>query len=209
MSFSLNEVEATAKRAARGAGYSWGLAEEAAKATRWLCARGLPGCDPLTNILEAGFAKNIAEHSPQSLSARWQGHAQLCPLSTGAVLSDCAVLLKTEELRLESTASPMLLLPFVAAVAHQINTTLTIESATFCAKTDGEDLSLEGDFPPVTTTISVRQGGPLKTTQPHQTRATPDPEAWAILNRFAKRTYAPATEESRLLGAGAGVTDND
>ena len=33
MSLSLNEVESTAKKAARGAGYPWGLAEEAAKAT--------------------------------------------------------------------------------------------------------------------------------------------------------------------------------
>ncbi|NND22495.1 MAG: DUF3726 domain-containing protein, partial [Silicimonas sp.] len=41
MSYSLNEVEATAKKAARGAGYPWGLAEEAAKATRWLCAHDI------------------------------------------------------------------------------------------------------------------------------------------------------------------------
>ncbi|MFV1875593.1 hypothetical protein [Nioella sp.] len=31
----------------------------------------------------------------------------------------------------------------------------------------------------------------------------------AALNAFAHRTYAPATEESRLAGAGAGLTDND
>ena len=33
MNLSLNEVDAMAKKAARGAGYSWGLAEEAGKAT--------------------------------------------------------------------------------------------------------------------------------------------------------------------------------
>ena len=36
MNVSMNEVESMAKTAARGAGYSWGLAEEAGKATRWL-----------------------------------------------------------------------------------------------------------------------------------------------------------------------------
>ena len=30
-----------------------------------------------------------------------------------------------------------------------------------------------------------------------------------VLERFAKITYAPATEESRLAGAGAGLNDND
>ena len=29
------------------------------------------------------------------------------------------------------------------------------------------------------------------------------------LDEFAKKTYAPATEESRLAGAGAGLNDND
>ena len=40
MNLSLNEVEATAKKATRGAGYPWGLAEEAGKAVRWLCGAG-------------------------------------------------------------------------------------------------------------------------------------------------------------------------
>ena len=52
MSYALNEVEATAKRAARGAGYSWGLAEEASKATRWLCAKGIDGSAVLAGLLE-------------------------------------------------------------------------------------------------------------------------------------------------------------
>jgi hypothetical protein len=30
-----------------------------------------------------------------------------------------------------------------------------------------------------------------------------------VLNGFAKNTYAPATEASRLAGAGAGLNDND
>ena len=43
MNWSLNELDAMARKAARGAGYSWGLAEEAGRATRWLAAAGLPG----------------------------------------------------------------------------------------------------------------------------------------------------------------------
>ena len=34
MSFSLNEIEAMGRRAARGAGLHWGIAEEAGKAVR-------------------------------------------------------------------------------------------------------------------------------------------------------------------------------
>ena len=34
-------------------------------------------------------------------------------------------------------------------------------------------------------------------------------ECWGRLTALAHRTYAPATEASRLAGAGAGLTDND
>ncbi len=53
MSWSLNEIEGLARKAARGSGLSWGLAEEAGKATRWLCAAGLPGADALAGLLTA------------------------------------------------------------------------------------------------------------------------------------------------------------
>jgi len=34
-------------------------------------------------------------------------------------------------------------------------------------------------------------------------------EVWEFLAALAAKTYVPATEESRLAGAGAGLTDND
>jgi hypothetical protein len=34
-------------------------------------------------------------------------------------------------------------------------------------------------------------------------------EIWEALSAFAHRTYVPASEASRLKGAGAGLTDND
>lgn len=40
-------------------------------------------------------------------------------------------------------------------------------------------------------------------------RIAMDPTLWAHLNKLAAKTYVPATEASRLSGAGAGLTDND
>ncbi|HBM69159.1 MAG TPA: DUF3726 domain-containing protein, partial [Rhodobacteraceae bacterium] len=37
MSYSLNELQALARKAARGSGVPWGIAEEAAMAARYLC----------------------------------------------------------------------------------------------------------------------------------------------------------------------------
>lgn len=36
-----------------------------------------------------------------------------------------------------------------------------------------------------------------------------DETVWRDLDEFAARTYVPSSEESRILGAGAGLTDND
>jgi hypothetical protein len=70
MTFSLNEVEAMGKRAARGAGLDWGIAEEAGKAARWLTARGLPGPELLAELLTRNEGKSYEELAPASIDDR-------------------------------------------------------------------------------------------------------------------------------------------
>jgi len=40
-------------------------------------------------------------------------------------------------------------------------------------------------------------------------RADVSAESWQRLSTFAHRTFAPATDASRLRGAGPGLSDND
>ena len=209
MSFALNEIEATAKKAARGAGYPWGLAEEAAKATRWLCAHGIDGCGGLARLLDHGHASDLAAHTPVDLNTAWAGPQDLCALAAGTTLSDCASRLRTDSITLKNVTEPAILLPFAALAARQINATVTLGCEGVTAVTDGTDMRVDGDWPRSATEVTVTKGGSLSEAQAVLTRSTPAPGDWAMLNRYAHRTYAPATEESRLLGAGAGVSDND
>jgi len=209
MSFSLNEVEATAKRAARGAGYAWGIAEEAGKATRWLCAQGLDGPAELAKLLDMGFAGSLDQHMPQDLTADWVGEKDLCPLTCGAALSDYAKKWQADPLHLRRVAVPLLLLPFVAGAVRRQNAVATITLDGINAVTDGTRLSYPDANAHRADSVTVRTGGTLETTRPRRTRATPDPASWDVLTNFAFQTYAPATEQSRLLGAGAGLSDND
>ncbi len=209
MSLSLNEIEAVAKRAARGAGYQWGIAEEAAKATRWLCAQGLDGVMELSSLLKRGFANGGEAHVPTQFRGDWAGDSDLCPLLTGASLSDCAHLLHSGPIRIRHLVSPMILLPFAAQVARVQSQIATIQSGDFSAATDGVRLVMKDVCPPVADSIEVALRGTLTAPCALRTRATPDSKGWEIINSFAHRTYAPATEESRLLGAGAGLSDND
>ena len=49
---SLPEIESLVVKAARGAGYNWGIAEEAGFAVRWLARTGLPGPEILLAHLQ-------------------------------------------------------------------------------------------------------------------------------------------------------------
>ena len=71
------------------------------------------------------------------------------------------------------------------------------------------ELALSGQLTDRSTTLTIALSNAMPTPLPNATRAAPDPSAWAALTDLAHRTYAPATEESRRLGAGAGLSDND
>ena len=209
MSFSLNEVDATAKKAARGVGYSWGMAEEAGKAVRWLCSQGVDGCAVLAELLSAMDGQELSRHAPDRLTENWQSNDDLCPLLSGACLSDCASMLSTHPITMNDVIHPALILPFAARVARRSGQPVVVDFGTVHAATDGAGLAVSGDLPKHSDQITVRLGDMDGAANAKVTRGTPTAEIWASLNVFAHRTYAPATEESRLLGAGAGLSDND
>nr|WP_286193571.1 DUF3726 domain-containing protein [Tropicibacter sp. R16_0] len=202
----MNEVEATAKRATRGAGFAWGLAEDAAKATRWLCAHDLDGVGQLAQLLDQA---DRSLHVPAALDGVWTGEGALCPLHTGCLLSDSMHRLSSHPIAMEHVATPALLLPFAALAARQLKAPVTLDCDGMTVCTDGHIVSATADWPAMAQTVTVTLGGDLPVSSARKTRATPRSADWDALNRLAHKTYAPATEESRLLGAGAGLSDND
>jgi len=210
MILSLNEVETTAKKAARGARYPWGLAEEAGKATRWLCSHDVDGCAALAGLLDQIDRATLAEWAPDPRHDPWAADGGThCPLVTGAAISDRAHMLHSQSIRIGKIAEPAMLVPFAASAARQINATVTITWPDTVVCTDGDNLAIDGICPAQVTQIDIRAGGTITDQNRRQSRATPTADTWQILCRFAHRTYAPATEESRQKGAGAGVSDND
>lgn len=210
MTLSLNEIEATAKRAARGAGYPWGLAEEAGKATRWLCSRDVDGCGALAGLLKQFDGKDIEGRLPQTEGASWTAQCgMLCPLATGAAISDFALQIGANGVQMETVAAPVLLVPFAALLAHEFEKPVIVTIGDCALSTDGERLSITGPLPRTSNWASISIGGTIDQPGKILHRADPDPNAWAALLAFAHRTYAPATEESRLKGAGADLPDND
>jgi hypothetical protein len=216
---SLNEVESYARRAARGAGMSWGLAEEAGKAARWLAARGLPGAELLLGVLRANDGRAYSSMVPAPARGPWQAaHGDLCPVCTGAVLGDrIDRLLGGEAIRLGAIACPLLLAPFLdrpAAVGKRcielrwprVKISIHARGLTLDCETQCAYLSERAEEVAISA-ISVSPGTPT-----HVARAagvsTPL-RVWRALDAFARRTYVPASAASRERGAGAGRTDDD
>lgn len=216
MTWSMNETEALARKAARGRGMSWGLAEETGKATRHLLEAGIAASGPLADLLERTDGADHDAIRPMQTGPVWMARpGPLCPITAGASLGDHARLLQDgQSIRLERIAFPVFLIPFAQSAARQTGGAVALvwQGVTVRVSADGIDLSGTPDalLVPMADAVSCQASpGTVTNNTPRTNRASVAPGVAARLNRLAQRTYAPATEASRIAGAGAGLTDND
>lgn len=184
---SMGEVAALSLKAARGAGYDWGLAEEAADAVRVLHRHGYPGA--------------------KLLLAALGGPPETDMVRRGAHLSDrAASFCANGPEELTDIAEPTLLLPFILRIALRHNRALHVSGlgVQIVCLPDGR----LGDAPmaaePNLQALRIAPANPpWPDPLPQYLRAWVAEGDWARLSDLAARTYAPATEASRLRGAGA------
>jgi len=214
MSWSLGEIEALARKAARGSGLPWGIAEEAGKATRWLCAAGLPGAEALARLLQQNDGAAYEAICPVDTSATpWQARGgALCPLYSGASLCDRAD--PALDLALSRVGFPILLLPYVVMAADISKTAMRIawQGVEVTRSAHGTTLRATPEALALPEAQMIRIGPATDLSGDRLRRgyrADVDAQSAVILERFARRTYAPETEASRISGAGAGLSDND
>ena len=216
MTWSLNEVEGLARKAARGSGLSWGLSEEAGKSARWLESKGLPGAEILSALLTLNDGKSYETICPEATSGHWDakgGH--LCPLIAGTTICDHASDLKAgHDIDLGKTTYPMLLLPLIAGAARLSGKVIEVtwQGMTAIVTADG-DIGFSEDTALLASeveAVSIRATeAQADNVLAQRLRVDIPGDIAAALGAFAHRTYAPDTPESRLAGAGAGLTDND
>jgi hypothetical protein len=218
VSWSLGETEALTLKAARGAGMPWGLAEEASEAVIWLQARGLPGVSALCRYLNWYQLQ-------KSLFPKWTGiliedsTIPYCPFVIGTAISDGAVKIPPDvntKASLGLIRQPLLLLPFISSSAPE-DYGLYVENSFISDALVEEEALLHLDFPNAflvdEAECFIRPVS--KTLSDFQPKAPPFrlPDCYGgcidVLNKFAARTYAPSSEQSRSTGAGANLIDDD
>ncbi len=218
MSWSLGETGALALKAARGAGMTWGLAEEASEAVVWLQARGLPGVSALCRYLSWYKLQKL-------ISPKWSGILNgdntnpYCPFIIGTAISDGAIKIPTglnTEVSLGLIRQPLLLLPFVSTIAPEGHGLYVGDF--FVSVALGKEKSLSHlDF---SNALLIDESKcfirPVEKALPNFQLKVPPlrlPDCYGgcinVFNTFAGKTYAPSTELSRSTGAGENSIDDD
>ena len=225
INLSSNEADSLTKLAARGVGYSWGLCEEAVLAARALSVHDVMVMQALGSLFKFYDTQTLDKVTPQIQDNTWAcSGVALCPLICGAALSDRASMLAAKSnLVLHKVIHPELLVPFVVDVAAQIGQRVHISW-------NGLKVDCNGQHVCASVGIVEFNQRCLQQTQPvnvslhmnceplessfewqaqHDMRLQLTAACMQQFKQFALRTYAPNTEQSRLLGAGAGDSDND
>jgi hypothetical protein len=190
---SLNEVEALAAKVARGAGFSWGLAEEIGKGARALARGGHPWAEAmLTLARDAGTwlapSKSCVE-AWRTLAYESGVSEPLCPVRVAAVLIDDHSILDARPLRIANVGAPLWIVAlFAASGIHEYDV-------------EGAGVSIAD------VKISLRGAPPAIV--PACRRAHAGDASLAALNAVAARIYVPASEISRATGAGGGSVDDE
>ncbi len=214
--YSLNEIDAYARRAARGAGMAWGLAEETGRATRWLSARGMPGVALLVALLTRNDGREYATLAPLTGPASWRsGGEWLCPICTGAAIEDRAAALAGQlPLALERIAAPLFLAPFLAQAAAASGDGYALRWPGACLRVGATTWEIVENVDDALLADEAASVNIERCASPRQSMTVSpatelDTALWARLAAFAQRTYVPASEVSRVRGAGATGSDND
>jgi hypothetical protein len=192
---SLNEVEQLATKVACGVGYSWGLAEDVARAARVLAEAGLPWSEALTALAE------FARHPTPSLA---------CPILTAARLGDDPSAWSEAPAAARRVAVPLWV---AACLADGCTTTAWAIHWDRAALTTAAGVlvpdATRDNWLPASADLEIAVAPWPPSPFARQSRARVDERALSALHAIAERIYVPASAVSRARGAGGGSVDDE
>ena len=201
---SLSEIETTAKRASKAAGFSWGEAEEIGKCIRLLELFNLPGIKHLNEYYKerqkSKFEKlNIFKEKNLSITNSF------CPIILGiSFLDQIKILENNKTIEFSNVAYPILFLSFLSRSSETIGKKIQIQI-------DQNEILLNLnvniynnftslDFPKIAHRLKVKS---------LENKDNFSEEDWKSLYKLSENTFVDETDSLKEGAAGAGLTDND
>ena len=201
---SLSEIETTAKRASRAAGYSWGIAEEVGKSIRLSELFGFPGIKHLNQYYQNKKKIKFSDIKLINKVNKSNG-LSFCPIILGVNFIDQVK--NVENLKsclIEKLAYPLLLLPFLSRSSEIIGKKLLFSF---------DDNKFLLNFNMSIFSNSWNKEIPILANQVEISFLNNEDnfsdKDWKNLYKLAEDTFVEETDSLRQGAAGAGLTDND
>ena len=201
---TLSEIDTISKRAARSAGFSWGIAEEVGKNMRLLELFGLAGIKNLNKYLKDYKNKQFQKIALIS-DINEANKNPFCPIILGANFIDQVNLLeKKNNIQISNIAFPILFLPFVSRASEIVGKKifLKIDEKEFLLNLNQSIYSnyLKNEILENSSTVNISF---------IENNNLFNENEWKELYRLSEDTFVEETESSKIGAAGAGLTDND
>ena len=201
---SFSEIDTTAKRASKAAGFSWGIAEEIGKSIRSLELFGLPGIINLKNYL-----KKIKQKHPKKIAKIEKENKiddrELCPIYSGvALLDSCLELEKIKSIKFYNLSYPLLILPFISKASEIISKKILIQydNTSFLLNFDKSIFSKNIDK-------QVQSLANVVNIEFIENKNSFSEQDWKELYKLSEETFVEESDSLKATAAGAGLTDND
>lgn len=193
MTLSRSETVAMIKRGARGAGYSWGMAEEIAAACATLCAYGINAQPALSRYLNSvdGRVDGLAMQS-------WPlAQEQVCPFHLGCFIAESAQ--DGDTLRFTGVQSAVFLLPYVQRLAIRQGRNLRVSVGDMTVDVGADYFA--GDII-LTAQGDVEISAGERAFEPVAQSPCFPVQYCDVMERLGQKTMVPDSDESRAKGAG-------
>ena len=201
---TLSEIDTTSKRATRGVGFSWGIAEEVGKNMRLLELFGLSGIKNLNKYLK-DYKKKQFQKITLISDINEANKYPFCPIILGTNFIDQVKLLdKKNNIQISNVAFPLLFLPFVSRASEIIGKRifLKIEEKEFLLNLNQSIYSnyLKNEILENCNTVNINF---------LENNNLFNENEWNELYKLSEDTFVEETESLKIGAAGAGLTDND
>ncbi|MAK19497.1 MAG: hypothetical protein CMI72_03980 [Candidatus Pelagibacter sp.] len=200
---SFSEIDTVVKRATKGVGFNWGVAEEVGKNIKLLEMFGLPGLKNLNDYFNSLKSKKFQNLT--FISNHNQSKIPYCPIISGiSFLDQVNELKELINIKIENMSYPILFLPFLSRASEVIGKKISFKFDENIFLFNFNQNIYSNYF-----SNKILENAKLTEINFIENNNTFSQEEWDNLYKLSTNTFVEESDELKKSAAGAGLTDND
>ena len=200
---SFSEIDTVVKRATKGVGFNWGVAEEVGKNIKLLEMFGLPGLKNLNDYFNSLKSKKFQNLT--FISNHNQSKIPYCPIISGiSFLDQVNELKELINIKIENMSYPILFLPFLSRASEVIGKKISFKFDENIFLFNFNQNIYSNYF-----SNKILENAKLTEINFIENNNTFSQEEWDNLYKLSTNTFVEESDELKESAAGAGLTDND